>query len=245
MLIVISKYISIQIILTIFTHKYHHHHHLQILCQSVSETAKWHQIVRYCAFLKCDWRPILMVQDRSPWSVSWVHIVLRCSFSLYHSVSGFLIAASKALRQSSFMEALATLPNKYHWFRWWLMSPEKKSSLESHLLVQIAIHFKIQYLFQKNCFKVLTEKYAFTTTTKINLIFFIVSNLVFTYFSDSSVTDRGRPVRFPQFARLSNTEPIRSCNQPGRRWHIPVVPRRRPLPTRGPAPVWCLYWRSD
>ena len=63
-------------------------------------------------------------QDRSPCSGSWVHIVLWRSFSLYHTVSGFLIAASKALRRSSFADALATWPNKYHWFRW-LMSPEK------------------------------------------------------------------------------------------------------------------------
>ena len=57
------------------------------------------------------------------------------------------------------------------------------------------------------------------------------------------VTDRGRPVRLPQFARLSPTEPIRGRYQSGRRWHILVAPRRWPLPTRGPAPVWCLYRR--
>ena len=58
-----------------------------------------------------------------------------------------------------------------------------------------------------------------------------------------TVTDRGRPVRLPQFARLSPNEPIRGRYQSGRRRHIPVVPRRRTLPTRGPAPVWCLYRR--
>ena len=42
------------------------------------------------------------------------------------------------------------------------------------------------------------------------------------------IYDRGRPVRMPQFARLSPTEPIRGRYQSGRRWHIPVAPRRRP-----------------
>ena len=66
-------------------------------------------------------------------------------------------------------ESLTTWPNKYHWLRW-LMSPDKTTRLESHLLVQIAIPFKIPYLFPK-CFLVPTEKYAFPTTTKIILIF--------------------------------------------------------------------------
>ena len=37
------------------------------------------------------------------------------------------------------------------------------------------------------------------------------------------VTDCGRPVRLPQFAWLSPTEPIRGRYQSGRRWHIPVA----------------------
>ena len=124
-------------------HKYHHHHHLQIPCQSVSMAARWHQTFLSCAFLKSEWRPISVVQDHFPCSESLVHIVLWRSFSLYHSVSGFLIAA----RRSSFGEALATWPNKYHWFRW-LMSPDKNTSLEWHLLVQIAILLKVSNLFK-------------------------------------------------------------------------------------------------
>ena len=58
-----------------------------------------------------------------------------------------------------------------------------------------------------------------------------------------SVPDCGRPVRLPQFARLSPTDQIRGRYESGRHWHIPVAPRRRPFPTREPAPVWCLYWR--
>ena len=54
-------------------------------------------------------------------------------------------------------------------------------------------------------------------------------------FINDIVTDRARPVRLPQFARLRPTEPIRGRYQSGRRWHIPVAPQRRPLPTRGPA----------
>ena len=121
-----------------------------------------------------------MVQDRSPCSGSWVHIVQWGSFSLYHSVSGFLIAASKALRWSSFGKALITWPNKYHWFRL-LISPEKNINLEAHLLVQIAIHFKIQYFFQfqlRNMHFQQQQKYIF--------LFFIVSNLVFIYFRVST-----------------------------------------------------------
>ena len=34
------------------------------------------------------------------------------------------------------------------------------------------------------------------------------------------------------------TEPIRGRYQSGRRWHVPVAPRRRPLPKRWPSPVW-------
>ena len=72
------------------------------------------------------------------------------------------------------------------------MSPEKQNtSLEWHLLVQIADPFKIQYLVQKS-FKVPTEKYAFPTTTKIILIFFktvIVSNLVYIYFFSDSTSN--------------------------------------------------------
>ena len=44
------------------------------------------------------------------------------------------------------------------------------TSFESHLLVQIAILFNIQYLYKK-CFKVPTEKYTFPITAKIILIF--------------------------------------------------------------------------
>ena len=147
MLIVISKYIfKPDHFNDIHYHKYHHHHHhLQIPCQSVSEAARWHQRVRSCAFLKCDWRPIF--SDTRSFSMLRV-LSPRRAFSLYHSVSGFLIVTSEALRRSSFMEALATWQNKYHWFRWWLISPEKPS-LESHLLVQIAFPFKIKYIFQK------------------------------------------------------------------------------------------------
>ena len=66
------------------------------------------------------------------------------------------------------------------------MSPEKKTNLQSNLLVQIAVPFKIQYL--QKCLKVQTEKYAFSTN-KNNLDFFFifnVSNLVFIYFDDST-----------------------------------------------------------
>ena len=79
-------------------------------------------------------------------------------------------------------------------------------------------------------------------TILIDIFAFFSYMLCFCDFS-VNVTDRGRPVRLPQFARLSPTEPIRGCYQSGRRRHIPVVPRRRPLPTRGPAPVWCLHRR--
>ena len=153
-------------------HKYHHYHYLQIPCQSVSVAARWHITVLSCAILKSEWRAIFS-GIRSFSMLRVLHIVLRCSFSIFHSVSGFLIDASKALRRSSFAEYLTTWQNKYHWFRW-LMSPDdlddddarkKSTSLKSHLLGQIAIPFKIQYLFQK-CFKVPTEKYAFPTTTK-------------------------------------------------------------------------------
>ena len=61
----------------------------------------------------------------------------------------------------------------------------KKTNLESHLLVQIAVPFKIQYL--QKCLKVPTEKYAFPTTKNNNdFIIFNVSNLVFIYFGDST-----------------------------------------------------------
>ena len=46
-----------------------------------------------------------VVQGRSPCFGSWVQIVPWRSFNLFHSVSGVIISASKALRQSSFAEA--------------------------------------------------------------------------------------------------------------------------------------------
>ena len=58
-----------------------------------------------------------------------------------------------------------------------------------------------------------------------------------------AVTDRGRPIRLLEFALLSPTEPIRGRYQSGCRWHVSAAPQRRPLPMRGPAPVWCLDWR--
>ena len=114
--------------------------------------------IRVKADIECQ----LVVQGHSPCSGSFVHIVRWRSLSIFHSVSGFLIAVSKAHRRSSPVEALATWQNKYNWFD----VARKKTSLEWHLLVQIAIPFKIQYLFQK-CFKVPTEKKcAYPTTTK-------------------------------------------------------------------------------
>ena len=140
MLIVIWKCITNQIILNdIYYHKYHHHH-----LQNSMPVCPWLQndTKQFCLVPSSNASEgrYSVVQDHSPCSGSWVHIVLRRSFSLYHLVSGFLIAASKALRRSFFMKALATWPNKYHLLRW-LMSLEKKTSLESHLLMQIAIHF--------------------------------------------------------------------------------------------------------
>ena len=136
----------------------------------MSVAARWHQTVLSCAFLKSEWRPISSgTRSFSMRRVLSPHCLWR-SFSLFHSVAYSLIAVSKALRRSSFAEALATWPNKYHSFRW-LFTRQKITSLKSHLLVQIAIHLKIQYLFQK-CFKVITEKYAFITTTTIIYIFY-------------------------------------------------------------------------
>ena len=142
-----------------------------IICKFYATVCPWLQDDTKNPTPKFEWRPIIIGTKSFSMLRVWVHIVLWCSFSLFHSVSGFLIVARKAVRRSSFAEALATWPNKYYWFRW-LMSPENKNtSLESHLLVQIAIPFKIQYLFKK-CFKVSTEKYAFLTTTNIILIFY-------------------------------------------------------------------------
>ena len=58
---------------------------------------------------------------------------------------------------------------------------KKNIDLKSHLLVQIAVLFKFSTFFQQ-CFKVLTQKYAFPTATKIYIFFkFILSNLGFSY----------------------------------------------------------------
>ena len=56
----------------------------------------------------------------------------------------------------------------------------------------------------------------------------------------STVADRGRPVPLLQFAQLSLTESNHGRYQFGRRWYIRAALQQRPLPTRGPAPVWCL-----
>ena len=60
-----------------------------------------------------QWYKIVL---HAPGSESTLFYSVLLAFS-DHSVSGFLIAVSEALRRSSFVKALATLPNKYHWFR--------------------------------------------------------------------------------------------------------------------------------
>ena len=55
------------------------------------------------------------------------------------------------------------------------------------------------------------------------------------------VIDRGSSVRLPH---LSCWAPLNGRYQFGHRWHVPVAPQQRPLPTRGPVTVWCLdRWR--
>ena len=80
---------------------------------------------------------LCLSQIRVEADIQWYKIVLHASgpestlfygvllvFSIRYQVSS--LPASKVLRRSSFAKALATWPNKYHWFRW-LMSPEKKT----------------------------------------------------------------------------------------------------------------------
>ena len=85
-----------------------------------------------------------VVQGRSPCSGSWVHVVLWRSFSIFHSVSDLLIAASKVVRRSSFAKALASDRISITGSDYWCCR-KNNTSLESHLLVQIATSFKIQY----------------------------------------------------------------------------------------------------
>ena len=150
-------------------HKYHQHH-LQIPCQSVP-LCPWLQddTKQSCAFLKFEWRPIfsgarlfsvlLVLVD-----IQWYKIVLHAPgpgryrsmtfFSSFpQSVSGFVIAASKALRRASFAEALATWRNiSITGLDDWCHQKKKHIILESHLLVQIAINFKLR-TFLKNSSK--------------------------------------------------------------------------------------------
>ena len=151
-----------------------------IICKFHARVCPWLEddTVLFCAFTNPNGGRYSVVHDRSPCSGSWVHIVLWRSFSLYHSVAGFLIAASKALRWSFFGEALATWQNKCNLFRG-LMSPEKNTNLESHLLVQLQFLLKFSTFFKtlQSC----TWEICISNNKKNNLDLkknFIVSNLV-------------------------------------------------------------------
>ena len=190
MLIVIPKYVTRQIILNDFHYQKHdHHHHLQIPCQSVSVAARWHKTVLSCAFLKSVEADIqcykIVLHATSPESTLFygVHLVFTIR-SQVSSLPPAKLSDDHPLRKL-WQHDRISITGLDDWCR------QKKTSLESHLLAQIVIPFKIPYLFQK-CFKVSTEKYAFPTATKMILIFaiFIVSKFVFIHFRDSTYNFR-------------------------------------------------------
>ena len=134
MLFIAPKCISRQVILNdVHYQKYHHHHHhyhhWQILCQSVAMATRQRQLVLSCAFLKSKWR-LIFIGARS----CRVEVVLGHPFGIFHPATGFLIAASKALRRSSSGKVLATWLNQYNWFKW-VMSHEKNHVLGIALIL--------------------------------------------------------------------------------------------------------------
>ena len=61
-----------------------------------------------------------------------------------------------------------------------IVRQKKRHWFESHLMVQIAVLFKLSTFLQK-CSKVVTEKYTFPAVKNILCFFyFLLSNLVFT-----------------------------------------------------------------
>ena len=117
---------------------------------------------------------------------------LSCSmafFWVFHPTAGSPFPPAQLSDNHPLGEALATWPNKYHWFKR-VISPEK-TDFESHLLVKLQSFLKFSTIFFWKCIKAPTEKCTFSTTTNIpDFVICIVWDLVFIYFRDSTYNFR-------------------------------------------------------
>ena len=99
-------------------HKYlHRHYHWQIPCQNVVVATRRRQPALSCAFLQSEWWQII----RGAYDISSSRFrskVFNCIllvFSIRPQV--FPLPPAKLSDDQPLGEALATWPNKYHWFK--------------------------------------------------------------------------------------------------------------------------------
>ena len=130
-------------------------------------------------WLHASWSFVCLSQIRAEADIRWCKIVLHapnqgCSIAScwsFQSGRGFLIAASKALRQSCSGEAPATSPNEYNWFEWLMSSDKKLLAWNSTCWCKLQSFLSSVPFFQQ-CSKVLSGIYVFSAA-KIFLIFLI------------------------------------------------------------------------
>ena len=152
MLIVIPKCISSQVMLNdVLYHKYNHHH-LQISCQCVGGCKMMPNSSVLCL-------PQIWVDADIQWYRIVLHDLDSDSTLFYDILLVFSIRLQVSLLPPAKLSDNRPLGKLWQCDRINIIDlnewchQKKNTSLESHLLVNIAVPFKIQYLFFKNASK--------------------------------------------------------------------------------------------